>query len=164
MFGGGFPLAAWDAGSHRPSEWIQRPTGSTMPRRNANDSGFRSLTDQLHDTMFAQAVAPASRACARPTSRRAARLAAPRAPSIATRALAEIGATVTGLTPDEAALRAKADEIGVRARCSQMRGRGWLEGTDLVRTSSHGGPQEVLTITDAGRAELARRTPGSAVA
>lgn len=126
-------------------------------RRSADASGFRSLTDQLHDTMFSKAVEPTSRAGARPTSRKAARLAAPRALSTATRALAEIAATVTGLTPDEAATRAKADEIGVRARCSQMRGRGWLEGTGLVRTSSHGGPQEVLRITDSGRTELGKR-------
>lgn len=129
-----------------------------MPRRAADSSGYRSLTDQLHDTMFAQAVAPVSRTGARPTSRRAARLAAPRAPSVAIRVLAEIGATITGLTPDEAATRARADEIGVRARCCQMRKKGWLEGTGIERESGHHGMMEVLRITDTGRAELARRT------
>jgi hypothetical protein len=109
-------------------------------------------------TMFDQVVQPVSRAGARPTSRRAARLAGPKAPSVAIRALAEIAATFTGLTPDEAAQRAQADEIGVRARCSQLRAAGYLEGTGIERLSAHHGMQEVLRITDAGRAELERRT------
>jgi hypothetical protein len=133
-----------------------------MPARHCYPDDFtapRTIEEQLAGTMFARTVAPALRPDARPTSRRAARVAAPRAPSKALRGLAAVAATATGLTPDEAADRAstpesRIDHLAMRPRFTQMRQAGWLEGTGLERPSTHGSTQEVLRITPTGQKQL----------
>lgn len=106
---------------------------------------------------FEDAVQPVSKRRALRTSHQAAVKAAPRALGAAIRGLVEVGATVTGLTPDEAADRCMLDHLSMRPRFTQMRQKGWLEDTGLERKSGHGQMQAVLKITAKGRDELARR-------
>lgn len=102
------------------------------------------------------------------TAHRAALEAWPRAKTQRRRVLEAFAERVTpGLTADEVARRVGwPDVYTARRRISELKLGGWLEplerdGEVVTRPSSHGNPQEVLTLTAKGAARLPElRFPG----
>lgn len=80
----------------------------------------------------------------------------PRARSIMTTLLRVFASRAQGLTADEVTIIASMElGSGVWKRCSDLKRQGWVEPNGLTRRGASGRAQDVLVITDAGRAVLA---------